>query len=441
MLAEYSTIGSLFGQYLGSTPVPSIVVVGVLTMIYTTYGGLLISIYTDQIQGGWVGGWVGRSVGGWVAPDPVGELAGMAAWCSPTPRLASPHLCYCSTLLLQASPPCCSSPLHHHCHFTPPTPSPPSAGLASVLLFTATPTPPTPNSPHPHSPAAHAPHPTSTPSSCRRRLRAALHHHWHLRGGHLPPRQPAQAHALRPDGEPQRVLHLRGQRPGLVPDLRHERIALHRYRLLGWGDSRFDSGGVCARDPPAPLCFVVVVVVVCGEGLFTATISSGGWMGGWVRRPSGSTPGPPSTSPRPRAPTLGATPPPAPPPVQRPSGSAPGPPPPSMPCVWGPPSAASASPSSSSSQVGGEEAAFFFLSFSMLYFWPRHHPRRRLLRPCVYGGAASPLLPSALLFRFRFAQPISLPPPLPEPAPPPASAAPPAFWVQGSWGCWAPGAA
>lgn len=51
MLAEYSTVGSFFGQYLDSTPVPIIVVVGVLTLAYTIYGGLLVSIFTDQIQG------------------------------------------------------------------------------------------------------------------------------------------------------------------------------------------------------------------------------------------------------------------------------------------------------------------------------------------------------------------------------------------------------
>ncbi|KAL6785524.1 hypothetical protein ACKKBF_B00635 [Auxenochlorella protothecoides x Auxenochlorella symbiontica] len=52
MLAEYTTIGSLFGSYVGSETYPIIIVVGVLTMIYTAYGGLLVSLITDQVQGG-----------------------------------------------------------------------------------------------------------------------------------------------------------------------------------------------------------------------------------------------------------------------------------------------------------------------------------------------------------------------------------------------------
>ncbi len=51
LLAEYTTIGALFGVYLDSKRYPIIIVVGVLTTIYTVYGGLVVSIYTDQIQG------------------------------------------------------------------------------------------------------------------------------------------------------------------------------------------------------------------------------------------------------------------------------------------------------------------------------------------------------------------------------------------------------
>lgn len=51
MLAEYTTVGSLFGSYVGSEAYPIIIVVGVLTMAYTAYGGLLVSIITDQVQG------------------------------------------------------------------------------------------------------------------------------------------------------------------------------------------------------------------------------------------------------------------------------------------------------------------------------------------------------------------------------------------------------
>ncbi len=51
MLAEYTTIGSLFADYVGSIAYPIIVVVGVTTMIYTAFGGLYVSILTDQVQG------------------------------------------------------------------------------------------------------------------------------------------------------------------------------------------------------------------------------------------------------------------------------------------------------------------------------------------------------------------------------------------------------
>lgn len=50
-LAEYTTIGTLFGTYLGTTSWAINVVVGLTTMVYTAYGGLFISILTDQVQG------------------------------------------------------------------------------------------------------------------------------------------------------------------------------------------------------------------------------------------------------------------------------------------------------------------------------------------------------------------------------------------------------
>ena len=51
LLAEYSTIGSLWKYYLGGDIYGIVVLISVLTMIYTTFGGLLVSIITDQIQG------------------------------------------------------------------------------------------------------------------------------------------------------------------------------------------------------------------------------------------------------------------------------------------------------------------------------------------------------------------------------------------------------
>lgn len=65
MLAEYSAIGTIFNLYVASVAFPIIIVVGVLTTAYTVYGGLIVSVYTDQIQGGWVVLWVGYMVGGW----------------------------------------------------------------------------------------------------------------------------------------------------------------------------------------------------------------------------------------------------------------------------------------------------------------------------------------------------------------------------------------
>uniref|UniRef100_A0A0G4FXD4 Sodium/solute symporter n=1 Tax=Chromera velia CCMP2878 TaxID=1169474 RepID=A0A0G4FXD4_9ALVE len=51
MLAEFTTIGSLFEDFVGTLKFPVIIVVCVLTTIYTVYGGLLASIATDVVQG------------------------------------------------------------------------------------------------------------------------------------------------------------------------------------------------------------------------------------------------------------------------------------------------------------------------------------------------------------------------------------------------------
>jgi Na+/proline symporter len=52
MLAEFTTIGALFADFVGSTAYPIIIVMAVLTTVYSAYGGLLVSIVTDQIQAG-----------------------------------------------------------------------------------------------------------------------------------------------------------------------------------------------------------------------------------------------------------------------------------------------------------------------------------------------------------------------------------------------------
>lgn len=51
IIAEYTTIGSLFKSFVNTVAWPVIMVVGVVTLTYTAYGGLLVSIVTDQAQG------------------------------------------------------------------------------------------------------------------------------------------------------------------------------------------------------------------------------------------------------------------------------------------------------------------------------------------------------------------------------------------------------
>jgi hypothetical protein len=51
LLAEYTTIGTIFSDFVGSVSYGIIIVIGVLTLLYTAAGGLAVSIATDQIQG------------------------------------------------------------------------------------------------------------------------------------------------------------------------------------------------------------------------------------------------------------------------------------------------------------------------------------------------------------------------------------------------------
>jgi Na+/proline symporter len=51
MLAEYTTIGTIFSDFVGSVSFPIIIIIGVLTLLYTAAGGLAVSIATDQVQG------------------------------------------------------------------------------------------------------------------------------------------------------------------------------------------------------------------------------------------------------------------------------------------------------------------------------------------------------------------------------------------------------
>jgi Na+/proline symporter len=51
MLAEYTTMASLFKDFVGTVDYPIVIVQGGLTLVYTAAGGLLVSIITDYFQG------------------------------------------------------------------------------------------------------------------------------------------------------------------------------------------------------------------------------------------------------------------------------------------------------------------------------------------------------------------------------------------------------
>lgn len=50
MAAEYTGIGGLFSEIIGVSPLIPILTVGIVTLIYTTFGGLFVSIVTDMYQ-------------------------------------------------------------------------------------------------------------------------------------------------------------------------------------------------------------------------------------------------------------------------------------------------------------------------------------------------------------------------------------------------------
>ena len=50
MTAEYTAVGDLFELVIGTERVPIVVIIGVVSMLYTAYGGLYVSIVTDQWQ-------------------------------------------------------------------------------------------------------------------------------------------------------------------------------------------------------------------------------------------------------------------------------------------------------------------------------------------------------------------------------------------------------
>ena len=51
LAAEYTAVGDLFEKIVGGDRIFIVVFIGVLTSVYTAYGGLAVSVITDQIQG------------------------------------------------------------------------------------------------------------------------------------------------------------------------------------------------------------------------------------------------------------------------------------------------------------------------------------------------------------------------------------------------------
>ena len=52
LTAEFTAIGDLFQYVIGSERWPIVVIIGVVSMVYTSWGGLYVSIITDQWQVG-----------------------------------------------------------------------------------------------------------------------------------------------------------------------------------------------------------------------------------------------------------------------------------------------------------------------------------------------------------------------------------------------------
>ena len=50
LTVEYTTVGAVFTQIIGATQIPIIIIIGIVSSVYTAYGGLHISLITDQVQ-------------------------------------------------------------------------------------------------------------------------------------------------------------------------------------------------------------------------------------------------------------------------------------------------------------------------------------------------------------------------------------------------------
>ena len=49
MTAEFTAVGDMFAIVIGSIRWPIVVIIGIVSAAYTAYGGLYVSIVTDQV--------------------------------------------------------------------------------------------------------------------------------------------------------------------------------------------------------------------------------------------------------------------------------------------------------------------------------------------------------------------------------------------------------
>lgn len=54
LAAEFTAIGAIYSSFLGQPAYIPIVVVAIVTMVYTAAGGLYVSLFTDYVQSGFI---------------------------------------------------------------------------------------------------------------------------------------------------------------------------------------------------------------------------------------------------------------------------------------------------------------------------------------------------------------------------------------------------
>lgn len=50
LTAEFTAVGDLFELVIGTVRWPIVIIIGIVSAIYTAYGGLYVSIVTDQVR-------------------------------------------------------------------------------------------------------------------------------------------------------------------------------------------------------------------------------------------------------------------------------------------------------------------------------------------------------------------------------------------------------